>query len=272
MQEFKMEEMLYEEFDVFQISNKNNFYIINKVSKKVISEISLKIIVNGSELASLLCLNQYHEELAIGFLFSEGVINSYSDIKDIYYNEQSFAVVVQLINEIIISKSESLRSVTTGCGKCITYINPLKKSTFTSLNIDKTFLIDNIMNSMKNFISQSNIFKNVGGVHSVLFSSSEYELLNEDIGRHNCFDKIAGILLRKNQMELTKNAILYVSGRISSEIVTKVIRLKVPIIVSRSTPTTSAVKLAQQYNITLLGYVRNDNGYIYTCSDRIITT
>jgi FdhD protein len=104
-----------------------------------------------------------------------------------------------------------------------------------------------------------------------LFYSSDYELLNEDIGRHNCFDKISGILLKEQRIDLTKEGLIFVSGRISSEIVTKVIRLGIPVIVSRSTPTTAAVKLASQYNVTLMGYVRNDTGYIYTCPSRIST-
>lgn len=265
---FTVEGTIYEEFDVVEINKENGGYILNDSSKKVISEISLKIMVNGVELASLLCLNQCHEELAMGFLYNEGVINSYNDIKDIYYNERMQVVLIVLKDDIIIKTQESIRSVTTGCGKCVTYINPLKNY-YTKLEIKATFSVKNIMLTMKRFIKQSDIFRIVGGVHSVLFYTPDFELLNEDIGRHNCFDKISGILLRDDKLELAEKGLLFVSGRISSEIVTKVIRLGVPVIVSRSTPTTSAVKLAKQYNVTLLGYVREDKGIIYTCQEGI---
>jgi len=266
---FYMEDIIFEEFDVLEINKEADRYTLTNVSKKVISEISLRIIVDDFELASLLCLNQCQEKLAIGFLFTEGVINSFDDIQTIYYNERMLAVIIKLQEGIIIDKRETLRSVTTGCGKCVTYINSLKQGKFVDLEVGATFSVETILQKMKSFVRSSEIFKTVGGVHSVLFSTPEYELLNEDIGRHNCFDKISGILLKERKLDLTSKGLIFVSGRISSEIVTKVIRLGVPVIVSRSTPTTSAVRLAKQFHVTLLGYVRDDKGYIYSCPERI---
>ena len=169
-----------------------------------------------------------------------------------------------------VEKCESLRSVTSGCGKCFTYINPLKHDKFLALSDDKKFTLSNIMQSMKDFEKRSEIYKTVGGVHSVLFQHDEFSVFNEDIGRHNCFDKITGVLLRNNKMNLVENAILFVSGRVSSEIITKVIRMGVPVLVSRSTPTAAAVNLAREYNVTLLGYVRKDSGYVYSGEERLI--
>jgi FdhD protein len=123
---------------------------------------------------------------------------------------------------------------------------------------------------MKDFERRSEIYKTVGGVHSVLFQHDEFSVFNEDIGRHNCFDKITGVLLRNNKMTLVGNAILFVSGRVSSEIITKVIRMGVPVLVSRSTPTAAAVNLAREYNVTLLGYVRKNSGYVYSGDERLI--
>ncbi|WP_303864005.1 formate dehydrogenase accessory sulfurtransferase FdhD [Alkalibaculum bacchi] len=264
-----MEENIYQEFDVLKIEKEEDKFYTKEVVKKIISEISLKIIVNGEELVSLLCLNQYEVELTLGFLYNDGVINSYEDIKEIYYNERMQAVIVELKEEIKVNRQESLRSVTSGCGQCYTYINPLKKSQYFSADSKTVYPIETILSSMKNFMHKSEIFREIGGVHSVLFYTPEYQILNEDIGRHNCFDKITGILLKEGKMDLCENSIVFVSGRISSEIMTKIIRLGAPILVSRSTPTSAAVKLAQEYNITLLGYVRGDQGNIYSVPERI---
>jgi FdhD protein len=265
-----MDEKLFSSFNIKEISSDNGTFRLFDCEKDVIGEISLKIYINGTEYASLLCLNQLTEELATGFLYSEGVIDTFQDIASVTYNERLFAVMIELAPGKSVDKCESLRSVTSGCGKCFTYINPLKHDKFIVLSYDKKFTLSNIMQSMKDFERRSELYKTVGGVHSVLFQHDEFSVFNEDIGRHNCFDKINGVLLRNNKMTLVGNAILLVSGRVSSEIITKVIRMGVPVLVSRSTPTAAAVNLAREYNVTLLGYVRSNSGYVYSGDERLI--
>lgn len=264
-----MDERLFSHFEVKEIVSDNDAVQLRDSVKDVIGEISLKIYINGIEYASLLCLNQWTEELALGFLFSEGVIDTIGDVASISYNERMFAVMINLVEGKTVEKCESLRSVTSGCGKCFTYINPLKHDKFVTLSGDKKFSLSGIMRSMKDFEKRSEIYKTVGGVHSVLFQHDELSVFNEDIGRHNCFDKIAGVLLKNNKMKLLENAILFVSGRVSSEIITKVIRMGVPVLVSRATPTAAAVNLAREYNVTLLGYVRGQSGYVYAGESRL---
>lgn len=265
-----MEDTIYEELNVAQITRDKDGCHVSGITKKVIAEISLKVIVNGAELVSVLCLNQYQEELALGFLYNEGVINSYSDVENVYFNDKMLAVIINLKEGVIIDRQESLRSLTSGCGKCYTYINPLKQSHYQAVQDNATYSIDTILNLMSDFVTRSEIFASVGGVHSVLLHAADYEILTEDIGRHNCFDKITGLMLKKGKLDLFDNALVFVSGRISSEIIAKIIRMGVQVLVSKSTPTTAAVKLAQQHNVTLLGYVRANGGYIYSCPERLV--
>ena len=265
-----MEDTIYEELNVGEITRDKNGCRVSDITKKVIAEISLKVIVNGAELVSVLCLNQYQEELALGFLYNEGVINAYADVENVYFNDKMLAVIINLKEGVIIDRQESLRSLTSGCGKCYTYINPLKKSQYKEVQSDAMYSINSILNLMNDFVTRSDIYIDVGGVHSVLLHTSDYEVLIEDIGRHNCFDKITGLMLKQNKLDLFSQAIVFVSGRISSEIMTKIIRMGVGVLVSKSTPTTAAVKLAQQHNVTLLGYVRESGGYIYSCPERLV--
>jgi len=265
-----MDEKLFSTFSIKEILSDNGAVRLIDCEKEVIGEISLKIYINGAEYASLLCLNQLTEELALGFLYSEGVIDSIEDVASISYNEHLFAVMINLVDGKSVEKCESLRSVTSGCGKCFTYINPLKHEKFIILSDDKKYLLSSIMQAMKDFEKRSEIYKTVGGVHSVLFQQDEFSVFNEDIGRHNCFDKILGVLLRNQKMNLVANAVLFVSGRVSSEIITKVIRMGVPVLVSRATPTAAAVNLAREYHVTLLGYVRKESGFVYSGEERLI--
>lgn len=269
--EKNMDERLYAAFNVKEIVSDNGRAVrLEDREKDVIGEISLKIYINGTEYASLLCLNQLTEELALGFLFSEGVIDTIADVAAISYNERLFAVMITLAAGKSVEKCESLRSVTSGCGKCFTYINPLKHEKFLPVANQDKFPIRDILNAMKEFERQSEIYRSVGGVHSVLFRHPDFSVFNEDIGRHNCFDKIAGVLLRNNKMTLVQTGMLLVSGRVSSEIITKVIRLGAPVLVSRSTPTAAAVRLAREYNVTLLGYVRGKSGFVYSGEARLM--
>ena len=266
-----MEDTIYEKLNISEITRDKDGCHVQNVTKKVIAEISLKVMVNGAELVSVLCLNQYQEELALGFLYNEGVINSYSDIENVYFNDKMLAVIINLKEGVIIDRQESLRSLTTGCGKCYTYINPLKKNQYKAVQNDATYSMNAILNLMNGFVKRSDIYIDVGGVHSVLLHTTDYEILIEDIGRHNCFDKITGLMLKGNKLDFFGQAVVFVSGRISSEIMAKIIRMGVPILVSKSTPTTAAVKLAQQHNVTLLGYVRKNGGYIYSCPERLVS-
>lgn len=265
-----MDERLYSVFTVKEIVCDGDAARLSDTGKSVIGEISLKIYINGTEYASLLCLNQLTEELALGFLYSEGVIDTIDEVASITYNERLFAVMIYLAPGRAVEKCESLRSVTSGCGKCFTYINPLKDEKFLPVSSQDKFPLPDILRSMKEFERRSEIYRAIGGVHSVLFQHDDFSVFNEDIGRHNCFDKIAGVLLRNDKMNLVGSGMLFVSGRVSSEIITKVIRLGVPVLVSRSTPTAAAVNLARKYNVTLLGYVRSNTGYVYSGEERLL--
>ncbi|WP_094606147.1 Sulfur carrier protein FdhD [Sporomusa silvacetica DSM 10669] len=263
-----MEDTIFEEFEVLKINRGDIGYALEKVSKPVIFEVTLKIYVNNMEIASLICLNQQQEELAIGFLYSEGVINSFEDIEEYYYHERAIAVIVTLKEGISFKRQESLRSITAGCGKCFTYINPLKQSQFRKAERSRKFSLKEIMDRMKYFTGKSDVYRLIGGVHSLLFYTPQDSVFSEDIGRHNCFDKVAGALLKEGKMALAEDGIVFISGRVTSEIMTKCIRFGAPVIVSKSTPSATAVKLANQYNITLLGYAISDSGYIYSGSER----
>lgn len=257
-------------FDVRRITVDGDTVVLQDAEKCVIGEISLKILINGTEYASLLCLNQFTEELALGFLYSEGVIDTIADVESMTYNERLFAVMIKLAPGKAVEKCESLRSVTSGCGKCFTYINPLKHEKYQPAEGEERFPLRTILDLMRQFERSSAIYREIGGVHSVLFHHDAFSVFTEDIGRHNCFDKIAGVLLREGNMDLTGSGIMFVSGRVSSEIITKVIRIGVPVLISRSTPTAAAVNLARQYNVSLLGYVRSDAGFVYAGEERLI--
>jgi FdhD protein len=126
-----------------------------------------------------------------------------------------------------------------------------------------------ILAMVKEFQQRSEVFKVTGGVHSAALCDTKSILLfNEDIGRHNAIDKIFGECLLKDIM--TDDHVVITSGRISSEILLKVAKRNIPILISKSAPTDLGVRLADALGITLLGFVRGKRFNAYTNYSRVV--
>ena len=112
------------------------------------------------------------------------------------------------------------------------------------------------------------LYRETGGVHtSVLGDGAGIVLTAEDIGRHNTLDKIAGLCLMNNIWPQTR--ILMTTGRISSEMLQKAARLRAPILISRTSPSSLSIEMAERYGITLIGYARRDRFNVYSNAQRV---
>jgi len=112
-------------------------------------------------------------------------------------------------------------------------------------------------------------YKRARGIHTAVLAEADQMLLQvEDVGRHNCLDKLAGAAIQ--QKVDTAGKILLSSGRISSEMINKARHLQTPIVCSRTSPTSLSVALAEAWNMTIVAYVRNKRMRIYTHPERIL--
>jgi FdhD protein len=113
------------------------------------------------------------------------------------------------------------------------------------------------------------LYNRAGGIHTAALAEGERLLLTaEDIGRHNTLDKIAGICLRQGRS--MRDRVLLTSGRVSSEMMNKVARMGIPIIISRTSPTSLSVQLAQAWGVTLIGYTRRHSFRVYAGVERVV--
>jgi FdhD protein len=121
---------------------------------------------------------------------------------------------------------------------------------------------------MRQLNSAGQLYREVRGVHTSALTDGERLLLvAEDVGRHNTLDKLRGLaLLQKLD---TQDLILLSSGRISSEMLNKAARMGLPVIVSRTSPTSLSITMAQAWGITLVGYARHNRLYVYTGLERL---
>lgn len=220
-------------------------------------------------------------ELAAGFLFAEGVIDRKQQIDSISYCRDSDLPPEQLYNIVIAGLDPALRPnlsplerhfhMTSACGVCgkanleaiamrgiepVPPPPPLDAETVTSLP-------DRLRESQT-------LFASTGGLHAAALFSADGELLavREDVGRHNAVDKLIGWALLEGSIPLD-DRILMVSGRSSFEIVQKAVVARIPVVCSVSAPSSLAADLADEFGMTLIGFLRDKRFNVYAGADRL---
>ena len=235
----------------------------------VVSETPLTIFVNDQELVTLLCSPTHQKNMAVGFLFSEGFFKKKEEIKSVISNENKGIVWVSLNRHFEIDDNfRKGRTITSGCARGLTFhkvFDDWNGEYITSKLTVNSKMISDISGELK---QNSSLYQKSGGAHSAtLYHQNKFLFSREDIGRHNAVDKIIGECLIKGISSDDK--ILMTSGRVSSEILLKAARWKFPILISRTAPTSAAVKLADELGVTLIGFARGKRMNIYTNSWRI---
>lgn len=233
----------------------------------VTPEVPFTLNVNGEELVTLLCSPFDLEDLTRGFLFTSGLIKEAGGVKKIALDKQRWVGYVDM--PVTIGKDLTFKRLyTSGCGKGTLFYNALdimhRSKIVSKFNIKG----NDLLALMAKFQKRSESYFKTGGVHSAALADKENILVfREDIGRHNAIDKVVGQALLKNKS--FENMILMTSGRISSEVLLKVRKCLIPIVISRSAPTNQAVRHARQMNITLIGFARGNRMNIYSAEERI---
>ena len=226
----------------------------------IVSEEIASIYINNTLYTRLSCSPAEIEYLGLGFLLTEGIIKN--DIKfDYKIKNLEFYLT---IDRNIKPTGYILRSSGCGSGEFIFCIQELPQ-------IDSPFKlkIQRLPELFETFNKKSKVFKLTGGVHAAAISDGENILFfSEDIGRHNAVDKVIGKAFLNGVNFGT--TVLLSSGRISLEIVKKAIIAGIPVVLSRSAPTSLAIQTASVKNLTLIGFLRGKRFNIYSGYERIL--
>jgi FdhD protein len=243
-------------------------------------EVLLHIYLNQQKICTISCSPEDLTELAAGYVVSHGYIDDYESIEimEICTSETGDVdekgkngVIENIPVKIRTGKKASTRMapgyISSGCGSldekgAAQIPDPIK----SDIKIDSKVILG--LNK-KNLEAQEHK-KALGGLHSATLFDVEGELLlvREDIGRHNCLDKIIGHLLI-NGIDVS-DKIMFTSGRISLDLVLKAVRINIPAVVTNSSVTHSAVKLAEKLGLIVIGYARGNRFNIYSYPERII--
>lgn len=208
-------------------------------------------------------------DLALGFLFTEGLIKDYHQVKKAFsFGENSVVVQLNEGQTIALENSERNFYTTSSCGVC-------GKSSIEAIQTISQFKIRNsvvpseeiLFGLKKTLEKQQSLFSLTGGIHAAaLFNlKGEIEFVQEDVGRHNALDKLIGEAFQKQQLPL-ENHILLLSGRASFELVQKAIMAGIDTIVAVGAPSSLAVELAREHGQTLIGFLKQDSFNIYSGS------
>jgi FdhD protein len=254
-----------EKFPALQYANGEK----SRLEKAVARENLLTIFLNGQELVTLLCSPSDMRYLAVGFLDSEGLLINKEEITGIAVEEWTGVVRIETKNAVEQdSRFFAKRLITSGCGAAATFYN---NADIAIAPVESKFKMaaDEITTLAANFQHHSEVYLSTHGVHSAALCEKQQMLIfKEDIGRHNAIDKIFGKCLLENIP--TNDRAIISSGRVSSEIMHKIAKRGVPIVISISSPTSLGIKVAEKYGITLIASVKGKKFDVYTNDWRVI--
>ena len=224
-------------------------------------------------------------DLALGFLFTEGIVHSYESILSVKYcsdhgkeESKNNIVRVELRPEVVpdLNLSERNFYTTSSCGICgKASIDNIKTVCQFDENTNQSEQLKvsakTIASLPEKLKTKQLIFEHTGGLHSsVLFDlNGTLTSLYEDVGRHNALDKIIGWALQKGQLPL-RNNILLVSGRTSFELIQKAYMSGIQIVVAIGAPSSLAVDFSNEIGITLVGFTKKDRFNVYSNPNRIV--
>jgi len=226
------------------------------------------------------------EELAVGFLFTEGLLGSAAEVVEVWHRSPPVpgdadlrnVIRVDLVDEASIDFARLERHfyTTSSCGVCgkasLEALNTQSRYSDVLLQSDFSIATADIMNLTQKLMSEQKVFGETGGLHaSGLFDASgNIHIVREDVGRHNAMDKLIGRLFLDGGLPATDHGVL-VSGRTSFELVQKVAMAGVPMLAAVGAPSSLAIDVAREFGITLIGFLRDGRFNVYSADQRIRT-
>ena len=231
---------------------------------ETIVETPVSLTVNGQAWITFMCTPVDLEAMAVGFLYNEGIIDQMEAVADVRVCEHGDNVDVWLNHDA--QQPKSWRR-TSGCTGGVTAVDALARPDVSFDEGRPKFKPEMISHLVEMLFESQELYRETGGVHTSALSDGEKVLLSaEDIGRHNTLDKIAGLCLMNDVWPATR--ILITTGRISSEMLQKAARLQAPILISRTSPSSLSIEMAERYGITLIGYARRQRFNVYSNAQR----
>jgi FdhD protein len=239
-----------------------------RVETSVTVERALTIFLNAQEIVTAMTIGDYPEYLAIGYLLNQNMLLPEDEITGVDYDEELSIVVVRTKRKTDYEKKLKKKVQTSGCAQGTVFGDLMEA--LEDVALPKAILRTSWLYALTHKINTTpSLYLEAGAIHGCVLVQEDRPLVYmEDVGRHNAVDKIAGWMFKEKVGAADK--IFYTTGRLTSEMVIKTVRMGIPILISRSGFTAWGVELARKANLTLIGRARGKRFVALAGEDRIV--
>ena len=239
-----------------------------RIETSVTVERALTIFLNNQEIVTAMTISDYPEYLAIGYLLNQHMLLPDDVVTGVDYDEELSVVVVRTKRKTNYEKKLKKKVQTSGCAQGTVFGDLMEA--LENVTLPKAVLRTSWLYALTNTINTTpSLYLEAGAIHGCVLAREDQPLVYmEDVGRHNAVDKIAGWMFRERVPAHDK--IFYTTGRLTSEMVIKTVRMGIPILISRSGFTAWGVELARKTNLTLIGRARGKRFVALAGEDRIV--
>ncbi len=241
---------------------------LKKTKLNVIEEKPLTLFLNDQEIVTMMTVNDYPKYLALGYLLNQNMISKRTKISGIEYDDDLNVVVVRTKNKVNFQQKLKKKILTSGCAQGTLFGDMMESFEKVKFNYKSKIKISWIYQLSKSITLTPSLYLKAGAIHGcVLCKKNKPLIYMEDVGRHNAIDKIAGYMMLKKISSQDK--IFYTTGRLTSEMIIKSVKMRVPIVISRSGFTAWGIELARKANLTLIGRAKGKKFVILSGEERI---
>lgn len=240
----------------------------NAVETAVVTERPLTLFLNAREIVTMMTIGDHPDLLAVGFLYNQGMLKRDDVITSIDYDDDISTVVVRTERQTDYEEKLKKKVQTSGCAQGTVFGDLMESFDTIQLPTDARIKTSWLYELTKKINTEPSLYLKAGAIHGCVLCRQDHPLVYmEDVGRHNAIDKIAGYMLMN--AITAEDKIFYTTGRLTSEMVIKCVKMGIPILVSRSGFTAWGVELARKAGLTLIGRARGKRFVALSGAERI---